>query len=56
MQLVDVYPIEINVRSLNEAERFYDIHHVAVTKDELVMGILTVNDFLGYCTNKFGKK
>jgi hypothetical protein len=56
MQLVDAYPIEINVRSLNEAERFYKIHHVAVKKDELVMGILTMNDFVGYYTNKLGKK
>ena len=56
MQLVDVYPIEINVRNLNEAERFYNIHHGAVTKDELVMGILTMNDFVGYYINKFGKK
>ena len=56
MQLGDVYPIEINIRNLNEAERFYTIHHVAVTKDELVMGILTMNDFVGYYTKKFGKK
>ena len=56
MKLVDVYPIEINVRSLNEAERFYSIHHVAVTKGDLVMGILNMNDFVGYYTNKFGKK
>ena len=56
MQLVDVYPIEINVRNLNEAERFYNIHHGALTKDELVMGILTMNDMARYYTNKFGKK
>ena len=56
MQLVDVYPFEINVRNLNEDERFYNIHHGALTKDELVMGILTMNDFVGYYTKKSGKK
>jgi len=56
MQLVDVYPIEINVRNLNEAERFYNIHHGAMTKDELVMEILTMNYYVGYYINKFGKK
>ena len=53
MQLVDVYPVEINIRNLNEAERFYTIHGVAVTKDELVMGM---NDFVGYYTKRFRKK
>jgi signal-transduction protein with cAMP-binding, CBS, and nucleotidyltransferase domain len=33
-----------------------NIRHVAVTEDELVMGILTVSDFVGYYTKKFGKK
>jgi hypothetical protein len=56
MQLVDVYLIEINVQNLNEAEKFYTIHHVAVKKDELVMGILTMNDFVGYYAKKLGKK
>jgi hypothetical protein len=56
MQLVGVSPIEINIRNLNEAERFYTIHYVAVIKDELVMGILTMNDFVGYYTKKSGKK
>ena len=56
MQLVDVNPNEINVRNLNEAERFYTINHVAVTKDKLVMGILTMNYFVGYYAKKLGKK
>ena len=56
MQLVGVSPIEINIRNLNEAERFYNIHQGVVTKDELVMEILTMNDFVGYYINKFGKK
>lgn len=34
----------------------HNIRHVAVTEDELVMGILTMNDFVGYYTKKFGKK
>ena len=34
----------------------HNIRHVAVTEDNLVMGILTINDFVGYYTKKFGKK
>jgi signal-transduction protein with cAMP-binding, CBS, and nucleotidyltransferase domain len=34
----------------------HNIQHVAVTEDNLVMGILTINDFVGYYTKKFGKK
>ena len=34
----------------------HNIRHVAVTEDKLVMGILTINDFVGYYTKKFGKK
>ena len=34
----------------------HNIRHIAVTEDELVMGILTISDFVGYYTKKFGKK
>ncbi len=34
----------------------HNIRHVAVTEDEMVMGILTISDFVGYYTKKFGKK
>ena len=34
----------------------HNIRYVAVTEDELVMGILTISDFVGYYTKKFGKK
>ena len=34
----------------------HNIRHVAVTEDNLVMGILTINDFVGYYTKKFGTK
>jgi CBS domain-containing protein len=34
----------------------HNIRHIAVIEDELVMGILTVSDFVGYYTKKFGKK
>ena len=34
----------------------HNIRHVAVTEDNLVMEILTINDFVGYYTKKFGKK
>jgi signal-transduction protein with cAMP-binding, CBS, and nucleotidyltransferase domain len=33
-----------------------NIRHVAVTEDELIMGILTMKDFIGYYTKKFGGK
>jgi signal-transduction protein with cAMP-binding, CBS, and nucleotidyltransferase domain len=34
----------------------HKIRHIAVTEDDLVMGILTMSDFVGYYTKKFGKK
>jgi len=34
----------------------HNIRHIAVIEDELVMGILTMSDFVGYYTKKFGKK
>jgi len=34
----------------------HHIRHVAVTEDELIMGILSMKDFINYYTKKFGTK
>ncbi|MBC8282766.1 MAG: CBS domain-containing protein [Nitrospinae bacterium] len=34
----------------------HQIRHVAVTEDDLVMGILSMQDFVSYYTKKFGGK
>lgn len=33
-----------------------NIRHIAVTEDDLIMGILSMNNFVTYYTKKFGTK
>ncbi len=34
----------------------HNIRHIAVTEDDMVMGILSIKDFVNYYTKKFGGK